>query len=80
MFLLLLRIASSSIIKGKGLVSGGSCITRLSGSSIRCNFQYFQVCSLIKSFDQFESDGCENCESVLHLKHNRYISCNIVYS
>ena len=29
------------------------------------------VCSLIKTFDQFESDGCDNCESVLHLKRNR---------
>jgi len=29
------------------------------------------VCSLIKSFDQFESDGCDNCETVLHLKNNR---------
>ena len=26
------------------------------------------VCSLIKTFDQFETDGCDNCESVLHLK------------
>ena len=31
-----------------------------------------QVCSLIKSFDQFESDGCDNCETVLHLKNNRW--------
>ena len=45
------------------------------------------VCSLIKTFDQFESDGCDNCElqqfssssyssltlgeTVLHLKRNR---------
>ena len=29
------------------------------------------VCSLIKTFDQFETDGCDNCESVLHLKRNR---------
>ena len=29
------------------------------------------VCSLVKTFDQFESDGCDNCESVLHLKRNR---------
>ena len=26
------------------------------------------VCSLVKTFDQFEADGCDNCESVLHLK------------
>ena len=29
------------------------------------------VCSLIKSFDQFERDGCDNCESVLTLRRNR---------
>eukprot|EP00088_Acartia_fossae_P039868 TRINITY_DN41502_c0_g1_i1.p1 TRINITY_DN41502_c0_g1~~TRINITY_DN41502_c0_g1_i1.p1 ORF type:complete len:117 (-),score=17.32 TRINITY_DN41502_c0_g1_i1:2-352(-) len=29
------------------------------------------VCSLVKSFDQFENDGCENCEAVLRLKRNR---------
>ena len=29
------------------------------------------VCSLVKTFDQFENDGCDNCESVLHLKRNR---------
>ena len=29
------------------------------------------VCSLVKTFDQFESDGCDNCESYLHLKRNR---------
>ena len=28
-------------------------------------------CSLIKTFDQFETDGCDNCESFLGLKHNR---------
>jgi len=31
------------------------------------------VCSLVKTFDQFEADGCDNCESVLHLKRNRYV-------
>ena len=29
------------------------------------------VCSLVKTLDQFESDGCDNCETVLHLKRNR---------
>jgi len=29
------------------------------------------VCSLVKTFDQFESDGCDNCENFLHLKRNR---------
>ncbi|PAV87534.1 hypothetical protein WR25_11867 [Diploscapter pachys] len=28
------------------------------------------LCSLVKSFDQFESDGCDNCERVLHLKND----------
>ncbi|BFG04161.1 transcription elongation factor SPT4 [Drosophila madeirensis] len=26
------------------------------------------VCSLVKSFDQFETDGCENCEEFLRMK------------
>ena len=26
------------------------------------------VCSLIKSADQFDEDGCENCEKFLNLK------------
>ncbi|KAH8234432.1 transcription elongation factor SPT4 [Drosophila kikkawai] len=29
------------------------------------------VCSLIKSFDQFETDGCENCEEFLRMKNNK---------
>ncbi|KAG5864887.1 hypothetical protein JTB14_027948 [Gonioctena quinquepunctata] len=28
------------------------------------------VCSLIKSFDQFESDGCDNCDEFLKMKNN----------
>uniref|UniRef100_A0A1I7XJ76 Transcription elongation factor SPT4 n=1 Tax=Heterorhabditis bacteriophora TaxID=37862 RepID=A0A1I7XJ76_HETBA len=26
------------------------------------------LCSLVKSMDQFEQDGCENCDRVLHMK------------
>lgn len=29
------------------------------------------LCSLIKTCDQFEVDGCENCEQWLHLKGDR---------
>ena len=29
------------------------------------------VCSLVKTPDQFETDGCDNCENFLHLKRNR---------
>ncbi|XP_022227785.2 transcription elongation factor SPT4 isoform X2 [Drosophila obscura] len=29
------------------------------------------VCSLVKSFDQFETDGCENCEEFLRMKGNK---------
>ncbi|XP_015124570.1 transcription elongation factor SPT4 [Diachasma alloeum] len=29
------------------------------------------VCSLIKTFDQFEMDGCENCDEFLRLKNNK---------
>lgn len=27
-------------------------------------------CSLVKSFEQFESDGCENCEGFLMMKND----------
>ncbi|CAH0691767.1 unnamed protein product [Spodoptera exigua] len=29
------------------------------------------VCSLIKTFDQFEYDGCDNCDEFLRLKNNK---------
>jgi len=29
------------------------------------------VCSIIKTADQFDTDGCDNCEEYLHLRHNR---------
>ncbi|XP_055607255.1 transcription elongation factor SPT4 [Uranotaenia lowii] len=29
------------------------------------------VCSLVKTFDQFEIEGCENCEDFLRLKGNK---------
>lgn len=29
------------------------------------------VCSLVKTFDQFEFDGCENCEDFLRMKSNK---------
>ena len=28
-------------------------------------------CSLIKTFDQFENEGCDNCEPFLNLRHHR---------
>ncbi|KAK9887876.1 hypothetical protein WA026_000181 [Henosepilachna vigintioctopunctata] len=28
-------------------------------------------CSLIKSFDQFEYEGCDNCDEFLRMKNNR---------
>merc|ERR1712037_494435 len=28
-------------------------------------------CSLVKTLEQFEADGCNNCEAFLNLKHNR---------
>ncbi|KAG5871984.1 hypothetical protein JTB14_025736 [Gonioctena quinquepunctata] len=28
------------------------------------------VCSLIKSFDQFENEGCDNCDEFLRMKNN----------
>jgi len=29
------------------------------------------VCSLLKTFDQFEIDGCENCDDFLRMRNNR---------
>ncbi|XP_049598954.1 transcription elongation factor SPT4 isoform X1 [Syngnathus scovelli] len=29
------------------------------------------LCSLVKTIDQFEYDGCDNCESFLQMKGNR---------
>ncbi|GBP47566.1 Transcription elongation factor SPT4 [Eumeta japonica] len=29
------------------------------------------VCSLVKTFDQFEYDGCDNCEEFLRMKNNK---------
>ena len=28
------------------------------------------LCSLIKSEDQFEMDGCDNCDEFLHMRNN----------
>ncbi|XP_033111526.1 transcription elongation factor SPT4-like [Anneissia japonica] len=35
------------------------------------------VCSLIKTVDQFELDGCDNCEEFLHMKgsHDLVFDC-----
>lgn len=35
------------------------------------NLRACLLCSLIKTSDQFEVDGCENCEQWLHLKGDR---------
>ncbi|KAF5289431.1 hypothetical protein FQA39_LY15120, partial [Lamprigera yunnana] len=29
------------------------------------------VCSLIKTFEQFENEGCDNCDEFLRMKNNR---------
>ena len=28
-------------------------------------------CSLIKTMEQFENDGCDNCDSFLHMRDNK---------
>jgi hypothetical protein len=38
-------------------------------SSMR-NVRACLLCSLVKTVDQFEADGCDNCEQVLMLKHD----------
>lgn len=30
-------------------------------------------CALVKTFDQFDNDGCDNCEEFLRMKNNRDI-------
>lgn len=35
------------------------------------NLRACLLCSLVKSFDQFELDGCDNCEWLLGMKSNR---------
>ena len=30
------------------------------------------ICSLVKQIDQFDRDGCDNCERFLKLRGNRY--------
>ncbi|GFY46155.1 transcription elongation factor SPT4 [Trichonephila inaurata madagascariensis] len=35
------------------------------------NLRACLLCSMIKSFDQFEYDGCDNCEEYLNMKGNR---------
>lgn len=34
------------------------------------NLRACLLCSLIKSREQFENDGCENCEKYLGMKHD----------
>ncbi|GAB6030312.1 transcription elongation factor spt4 [Chamberlinius hualienensis] len=35
------------------------------------NLRACLLCSMIKTFDQFEMDGCDNCEEYLSMKNNR---------
>ncbi|XP_053212183.1 transcription elongation factor SPT4-like [Panonychus citri] len=35
------------------------------------NLRACLLCSLVKSFEQFEVDGCDNCEFVLGMRGNR---------
>lgn len=35
------------------------------------NLRACLLCSLIKTLEQFEYDGCDNCEEFLHMKNNR---------
>ncbi|XP_060556792.1 transcription elongation factor SPT4-like [Ruditapes philippinarum] len=34
------------------------------------NLRACLLCSLVKTFDQFEMDGCDNCDEYLHMKNN----------
>ncbi|XP_071519454.1 transcription elongation factor SPT4-A [Panulirus ornatus] len=35
------------------------------------NLRACLVCSLVKTLDMFESDGCDNCDEFLRMKQNR---------
>ena len=35
------------------------------------NLRACLLCSLVKTGDQFEMDGCENCDQILQMKNNR---------
>jgi len=35
------------------------------------NLRACLVCSLIKTFEQFEFDGCDNCDEFLRIRNNR---------
>jgi len=35
------------------------------------NLRACLLCSLVKTIEQFEFDGCDNCEEYLHMKGNR---------
>nr|CAG4644522.1 EOG090X0NWO [Lepidurus arcticus] len=35
------------------------------------NLRACLLCSIIKTFEQFEYDGCENCDELLRMKNNR---------
>lgn len=35
------------------------------------NLRACLLCSLVKTLDQFEYDGCDNCDELLHMKNNR---------
>ncbi|CAN7987082.1 unnamed protein product [Ixodes hexagonus] len=35
------------------------------------NLRACLLCSMIKTFEQFEFDGCDNCDEYLHMKNNR---------
>nr|NP_001071824.1 SPT4 protein [Ciona intestinalis]BAE06712.1 Ci-SPT4 [Ciona intestinalis] len=35
------------------------------------NMRACLLCSLIKTMDQFEYDGCDNCDEYLHMRGNR---------
>jgi len=35
------------------------------------NLRACLLCSMIKTSDQFETDGCDNCDHILNMKHNR---------
>ncbi|XP_025093012.1 transcription elongation factor SPT4-like [Pomacea canaliculata] len=37
------------------------------------NLRACLLCSLVKTIEQFEFDGCDNCEEYLHMKNNRDI-------
>jgi len=47
------------------------CMMFLPFTSVPCTCAQSECMCLLQTLDQFEYDGCENCDKFLHMKNNR---------